>query len=198
VLAYARFDNGIRLTSFMRSFFNQGLADQNVRQGKNFTRMSLPLLVVNLGTVAYILTKWWTQTANELDYSFHTYFLLVFAAVMLITAARFAFYAFLSWLFDLGPLFEKHTYTWMLNATVMSMLLLPAIVLVSFGPSDWQTLLLQLSIFLLGIFHLIRGFRIFFMLQKDGRTSLVYNIFYLCALEFLPPALVLAGFLRTG
>lgn len=197
-LGLIRQNEGERLSLFIRSFVNESLASQQIRQERSFNRMAIPVFIISGFSVSLFITQLLQHSGQEGKSGFLSTFALVFLALFLISAGRLAIYSGLSWLFSLNRLLGIFTFNWLLNVFVLALLLMPITAFLAFGSSGIEYWLIRVGLIVLVVFYVWRALRMFTIIRKSFKVPLVYNIFYLCTLELLPLAIVISAISRQG
>ncbi|MEQ9186740.1 MAG: DUF4271 domain-containing protein [Cryomorphaceae bacterium] len=198
VLGVVRQSEGARLSIFLRSFFNPKLLTQQVRMERAYNRVTLPVLLI----VVVQLTLFTFQALVHFDLMDPVPFLsgvgLITLVVIGVAIFRSTVYWILALTFDLMALYRRHNLQWLLHNFILALVLLPLSIVIAFGPVEWSEPLLYIGICSFGLTYIIRAARLFGLAQSDIHTSWVYNVLYLCALEILPPIIVVVGVLRQA
>lgn len=190
-IGVARQAEGERIGLFLRSFTSASLVDQQVRQERSFTRLALLVFVFVLLVLSVFLPHALHAHGYFPEFSFLGLMLTCLVLFLLATTGRVALYAFISWLFQMDELQQTHTFHWLLTNFILCILLLPIAILYSFGPAEIAVPIINAGLSLLVLFYVIRMVRLFYLASSTYRVPLVYNFLYLCALEILPPLLVI-------
>lgn len=191
LLSITRYSEETRLTLFLRSFTNANLVDQQLRQERAFSRLAiLSFVIILLSTSAFIALAFHHFTLF-LDFSFLGLMLFVLIGLILLTTARVALYAFIAWLFELDHLQQQHSFHWLLNNFILSLFLIPASILISFAPPLISTALVYAGLLVMSVFYTIRVLRLTSITHSSFHVPVQYNFLYICALEILPPLLVI-------
>lgn len=186
ILGIAKQSEGNRLGVFLNSFFNTLLVDQQLRQERAFVRVGSFVVVISLLITSVFITQLLEYYQLSGGFSFGALLSLVIIGLLLFSAFRMAVYTAFSWLFEVENLQVLHTFHWLLSSFLWALVLLPFSVLITFGNSSWTPYLLGTGLIIGGLLFVIRTFRVFGAGISNFRISLIYNIFYLCALEILP------------
>lgn len=181
-----------------RSFLNPSLIAQQLRHERAYNRITLPILGISILAITGFLSQSSGVLEINVGSSLLTTLLIILVSIILLTIIRLVLYQFMAWLFQVNTLFKEHNLTWLVHAFVLSMVLLPLSVLLAFGPELWHPTLVTIGLIALILFYLLRVWRVISMTQRELRSSLVYNVLYLCALEILPPLLIGVSVLRYG
>jgi hypothetical protein len=186
-----------RLALFLRSFNNSSLVSQQVREEKAFNRIAIPIFFFVVFVMAFFFGKILHYFHFLEDWPFLSLFFALCAAVVIITGVRAFLYFALSFLFDLNYIHRAHTFHWLLNNFILSLIILSINVIYTFGPESISKPLIFIGLISIGILYLSRTFRVFTLFFSEGRIPLMYNVLYLCALEFLPPVLAITAVFRA-
>jgi hypothetical protein len=187
-----------RLALFLRSFNNSSLVSQQVREEKAFNRIAIPIFFFVVFVMSYFFSKALQHFHLLQEWSFFSLFFAVCSAVLVITGIRASVYFALSLLFDLNYIHRAHSFHWLLNNFILSLIILCLNVVYTFGPEFLNNILIYCGLVLSGALYLVRTFRIFTLFLGEGRVPLFYNVLYLCALEFLPPILAITAVFRAA
>ena len=182
----------------VRSFINPSLVAQQLRHERAYNRITLPILGISVLAIAGFLSQGSSVFELSIGSSFTSTLMLILLGIVGLTLVRMAIYSTFSWLFQAGGLFKEHNLSWLVHAFVLSMVLIPLSILIAFGPDAWHRALAIIGIVALIVFYFLRVWRVITMTQRELRTSWVYNVLYLCALEILPPILIGVSVLRYG
>lgn len=180
-----------RLTLFLRSFVNPNLVDTQLRQERAFSRLALFSFVLVLLVISTFFALLLHFYGLFLDFSFSGLLFSLLIAILLVTTARVAIYAFLAWLFSLERLQQFHMFHWLLTNTIQAALLLPLSVLLVFAPAWVHPHAATVGITVICVFYLIRVIRLSILSSVDFRVPLGYNLLYICALEIFPVIVVI-------
>jgi hypothetical protein len=175
-----------RLTLFLKSFINSNLIDTQLRQERAFSRLAIFNFTIVVLVLSTFLALMFHQFHYFTDLSFIGLTAGLFIGLILLTTARVALYAFLSWLFNMESLQQYHTFHWLLTNSIQAIFLLPISILLAFGPSEMKEATAIAGLSALGIFYLFRVLRLSMLAGFDFRVPLTYNFLYICALEILP------------
>lgn len=198
MLGGVRMLEGQRLKTFIRSFTNPLLIDQQLREERSFNRISLVLVVIMMMIHAvffYLCLRHFGVYGNW------SAWLLIPALMFLyfvLSAVRMAAYSGFAWVFEMGNFLNEYSYHWLLHNFLLSLALLPVSILHSFGPEAWSDILMRGGLALMGLAFILRNGRMFLIAGRTYRIPLIYNIFYLCGLEFLPLLLLITVAVRQG
>ena len=198
LLGGVRMAEGQRLGVFLRSFWNPLLIDQQLREERSFNRISLVLIVIMM--LIHALFFYLCLRHFQLYENWSAWFLIPALMLMyfVLSAIRMAAYSGFAWVFDMNDFLREYSYHWLLNNFLLGLGLLPISILHSFGPADWNDLLIKTGLILMGLAFIFRNGRMFFIAGTTYRVPLIYNIFYLCGLEFLPLLLLITVAARQG
>lgn len=185
-----------RFQVFIRSFTNANSIEQQIRQERSFLRVGIFVFLISLIITSVFLAQAMHFAGWLLSFSFGALFSLIIVGLLLFTAFRMAIYTALGWLFEVEDLQLIHTFHWLQSSFIWALILLPVSILFTFGSADWQAHWLHAGLIMGLILFLIRSLRVFSTAASGYRISVIYNIFYLCALEFLPLAVVIAVIFR--
>lgn len=185
-----------RMNLFIRSFTNTNLIEQQLRQERAFSRLALLAFIIVMMVISSFVVNALQFKGYFMDFSFTGLFLSVVLVLILITTARVALYAFLTWLFELEGLQEHHTFHWLLTNLIACMFLLPISMTYSFGPDSFKYWSISTGVVVLITFYAIRVFRLSYISSALFQVPTHYNFLYICALEIMPLLLVSAAFLR--
>lgn len=185
-----------RFQLFLRSFANTQMVEQQVRQERSFMRVGSFVFLITLLISSVFITQLMHAYNVMLSFSFGALFSIVSIGVLLFVAVRMAIYTALGWLFEVEDLQLIHTFHWLQSSFIWSLTLLPISILYAFSEAKGHHIWLLIGLMLGLIFFLIRSLRVFSAGLSGYRINVIYNIFYLCALEFLPLAVVIAVIFR--
>ncbi|MEZ4721350.1 MAG: DUF4271 domain-containing protein [Flavobacteriales bacterium] len=191
LLSITRYSEESRLGLFLRSFTNANLVDQQLRQERAFSRLALLSFVIVLVSTSAFVALTFHHFGLFSDFSFFGLTLFVLVGLILLTTARVALYAFTAWLFELDHLQQQHSFHWLLNNFILSLFLIPASILISFAPSLISTSLIYAGLLVMSVFYGIRILRLASITHSSFHVPVQYNFLYICALEILPPLLVI-------
>ncbi len=198
MLGGVRLLEGPRLSNFIRSFMNPLLIDQQLREERSFNRISLVLILIMMMVHAmffYLCLRHFQMFENWSTWLLIPTLMLLY---FVLSAIRMAAYSGFAWVFEMGNFLNEYSYHWLLNNFLLSMALLPVSILESFGPTGWSDVLVKGGLILMGLTFLIRNARMSWIAGTTYRVPLIYNIFYLCGLEFLPLLLFITVAARQG
>jgi len=122
---------------------------------------------------------------------------VVFGALLLMTIGRAMVYLALAMLFGFTPQIRLINLQWLQLNFILALILLPLSITLTFGPESFEAGLIWTGLILIGLTYILRSLRLF-STAHELQASLVYNVLYLCALEILPPILVVVSILRQG
>jgi hypothetical protein len=185
-----------RFQVFVRSFTNANSIEQQIRQERSFLRVGIFVFLISLNITSVFLAQAIHFKGWLLSFSFGALFSLIIVGLLLFTAFRMAIYTALGWLFEVEDLLLIHTFHWLQSSFIWALVLLPVSILFTYGSADWQEHWLNTGLIIGLILFLIRSLRVFSTAASGYRISVIYNIFYLCALEFLPLAVVITVIFR--
>lgn len=190
-LGVARQAEGERIWLFLRSFSNVTLVDQQIRQERSFSRLALIVFVFSLLALSVFVSLALQEHGYFREFNFTGLMLSSLVFFLLFTTARVALYSLVAWLFQLDELYQHHTFQWLLSNFVLCLFLLPLSIVYSFGPTIVAPYVIHAGLAALAIFYMMRIIRLFYAASSGHRVPLMYNFLYLCALEILPPLLVI-------
>lgn len=185
-----------RFEVFIRSFTNTHMAEQQIRQERSFVRIGSFVFLISLLVTSVFLAQAIHFAGWMLSFSFGALFSLTVVSLLLFIALRMAIYTALGWLFEVEDLQLIHTFHWLQSSFMWALFLLPVSIFYTYGSAQWHKHWMIIGLCIGLILFLIRSFRVFSAASGAYRVSLIYNIFYLCALEFLPLAVVIAVIFR--
>ena len=175
-----------RLTLFLKSFINSNLIDTQLRQECAFSRLAIFNFIIVVLVLSTFLSLMFHQFHFFEDLSFTGLTSGLVMGLILLTTARVALYAFLSWLFNMESLQQHHTFHWLLTNSIQAIFLLPISILLAFGPTEIKDATAIIGLAALGIFYLFRVLRLSMLSAFDFHVPVTYNFLYICALEILP------------
>ncbi|NQV54110.1 MAG: DUF4271 domain-containing protein [Flavobacteriales bacterium] len=198
LLGAIRQSEGARLRIFLRSFLNPSLLIQQVRQERAYNRVTLPILLIVIAVIGLFVFQVLHHFAlMEMD-AFMNGLSAVVGVIVGVTILRSIAYLGFALTFGLMGTYRLHNLQWLLHNFILALFLLPISIVIAFGPMQWATPLVYIGLGALLLTYLIRAFRLFGMAQSDIHTPWVYNVLYLCALEIMPPILVVVSVLRQA
>jgi len=198
LLGIIRQSEGTRLRIFLRSFLNPSLLIQQVRQERAYNRVTLPILLIVIAVIGLFVFQALHQFGlMEID-AFSIGISTVIGVIIGVTVLRSLAYLGLALTFGLMGTYRMHNLQWLLHNFILALFLLPISIIIAFGPAQWTSPLVYMGLGAILLTYLIRAFRLFGMAQSDIHTSWVYNVLYLCALEIMPPILVVVSVLRQA
>ena len=197
-IGFIRQSEGARMSLFIRSFVNESLASQQIRQERSFNRMAIPVFIISGFSVSLFVAQIAIQSDRFEGTHFLTAFIAVFASLSVLSAGRFAIYSGISWLFNLDKLMSIFSFNWLLNVFILALALIPISAFIAFGPKGWEYVLVQSGLMLLIGFYILRAVRMFSIVRKSFKVPLVFNLFYLCTLELLPLVIVISAISKQG
>lgn len=198
ILGFVRQSEYSRIALFLRSFNNSSLVSQQVREEKAFNRIAIPIFFLVVFIMAFFFGKVLLHFNLFEDWSFLTMFFALCALIAILAGIRAAIYFSLSKLFRLNYIHRVHTFHWLLNNFILALIILSINILYTFGPETISNSLIYMGLLGMIVFYLARAVKIFTLFLTEGRIPLFYNVLYLCALEFLPPVLVITAVFRVG
>ncbi|MEX2597311.1 MAG: DUF4271 domain-containing protein [Salibacteraceae bacterium] len=187
-----------RLAVFVRSFINPSLVNQQIRQERAFNRIAIPLFFAIIFILGFFLATSFKHFGIAKDIPFNSQFLLLSGILLLITLIRAVIYHLMGILLNLRKALQLHTTNWLLNNFILSLIILPLAIVASFAPETIVRPFIIFGLCIMALFYLIRSFRLFGMTQQEIQVPLFYNVLYLCALEILPPLLIVVTILRNA
>jgi len=196
-LGLMRQSEGARLSLFIRSVVNTSLLTQQVRQERAYNRIVIPIFLVALLVISLFIiqvAEHFNLFSNE---SFWVSLGVVFGALLLLTIGRAMVYLALAMLFGFTPQIRLINLQWLQLNFILALILLPLSITLTFGPESFEAGLIWTGLILIGLTYILRSLRLF-STAHELQASLVYNVLYLCALEILPPILVVVSILRQG
>ena len=107
-------------------------------------------------------------------------------AVTLVYLVKYFIIKFIGWLTSYKQASNQYIFVIFLINKIIGIFLLPFIILMAFGPSEWIPSLLLSSFLLLGTLFLLRYFRTYGILQKQLSLNLFHFSLYLTGIEILP------------
>ena len=198
LLGLMRQNEFARLGLFLRAFKNSSLISQQVREEKAFNRIAIPLVILVVSVLSFFFAKTLHHFNYFSDWSFLSLFFSLSVLIIAVTALRSTIYFGLSVLFKLNYIHRAHTFHWLLNNFILALIILALNILYTFGPNMIDNTLIITGLIMIVALYLIRSFRLFTLFLAEARIPLLYNVLYLCALEFLPPTLVVMVVWRAG
>lgn len=198
LLSWVRQSEGLRLGIFLRSFINPSLLSQQVRQERAYNRVVIPLFFVVIVSLSLFLLHAEETFNLTLADNFTISFLLIASLLIGITLARAIIYFSIAVLFGVSNLFRLHNLQWLLHNFMLALFLLPLSILYSYGPESWRLIWIYIGLSAFVLTYVLRASRLFGLVQSEIQPPMMYNVLYFCALEILPPTLVVAGVLRIA
>lgn len=172
------------------------MAEQQVRQERSFLRIGSYVFVITLLVIGVFSAQLMHAHSIMLSFSFGALFTLISLGILIVVALRMAIFTAFSWLFEVEDLQLIHTFHWLQSSFFWALTLLPISILYAFGAIKGEYYLLTMGLISGMIFFLVRTFRVFIAGHTSYRIHVIYNIFYLCALEFLPLIIVITVIFR--
>ena len=196
VIGFLRQTQREKLSTFIESFSNTLMIEQQVRQERSFIRLSSYLLLISFLAISVFISQLIQFSGWMNSFSFGALFSIVFVAILLFVALRMSIYTALGWLFELEELQIIHSFHWLQTSFLWAICLLPISILYVFGPEYLRGSLLIIGLVIGIILFLVRTFRVFIAGLSKFRIKIIYNIFYLCALEFVPLIVLISVIFR--
>lgn len=197
VLGLIRQSEYARVALFLRSFSNASLISQQVREEKAFNRIAIPIFFLVVAIMSFFFGKMFHHFNLLVEWTFISLFFIIYAGLLILTGLRALIYFSLSELFNLGYIHRVHSFHWLLNNFILSLIILALNIVYSFGPKDTHSMLIYSGLIALFFLSIMRSIRVFALFIAEARIPLFYNVLYLCALEFLPPLIVGAAVYRA-
>ena len=198
LLGLMRQNEFARLGLFLRAFTNSSLISQQVREEKAFNRIAIPLVILVVSVLSFFFAKTLHHFNYFSDWSFLSLFFSLSVLIIALTALRSTIYFGLSVLFKLNYIHRAHIFHWLLNNFILALIILALNILYTFSPNMMGNTLIIIGLIMIVVLYLIRSFRLFTLFLAEACIPLLYNVLYLCALEFLPPTLVVMVVWRAG
>ena len=190
--AFSRYVAGSRLHLFVRSFLNENLVDQQIRQERSFAGTAVFAFLSVIAILSAFLASALPFFDLLTDFSYLGRFVSIVVCLLLLTTFRSGIYAFLTWLLDLNQLHQYHSFHWLLNNYLLALVLLPTSIFIEFGPSSFKEVLAYSGVGLILLLYAFRVGRFALLSTTAFRVPWAYNFLYICALEISPLMLVIA------
>ena len=191
ILAFVKFRHSKRLNKLFDAFQNPRMVRQLMREEQVFANAPSVLLDVNfwlmLSLFIYFLIKRSSETLFD-TYGVHLMWITMLCILALYTF-KYLVVLILGSFFDKSYGSGEYLYNVYIINKAMGLILLPLNVMIAFFPANTSMFLLVLTIVVITLllaFRTIRGVRI----GMDNNAKGLYLFLYLCALEFLPLAII--------
>ncbi len=185
------------LSDTFRATVNEGIFNQLYRRRESgqfgVFFISYILFFLAGGFFAYLVGQAFDWLPSDQPWHYWSYYSALLFGVMLFKHAVLSFFG---WLFELQADLGRYSFMIMLFAIIMSMLLVPFNLLVSYAPSSFTLFFTYLGLAVVSLLYLFRSFRALLMSNKQLTTNLLHFLLYLCAVE-LAPAWALFHFLGS-
>ena len=106
--------------------------------------------------------------------------------ILTVYLIKYFIIVFIGWLTNYKEAANQYIFIIFLINKIVGVFLLPFIVLLSFGPSEWNHAIIIISSLLLVTLFLLRYFRTYGLLQKQLSLNIFHFFLYLIGIEILP------------
>ncbi|NND76672.1 MAG: DUF4271 domain-containing protein [Flavobacteriales bacterium] len=197
IVAFVKFRHSKKLNKLFDAFQNPRMVRQLMREEQVFANSASVLLDVNFWLMLSLFMFFLLKRFSELLYdSFGIHLMwMLMLGILAIYLVKFISGLVMGSLFDKSYGIGEYLYNVYIFNKALGLVLIPVNMALALFPLRYSVLFLVVAIVIIALlltFRTIRGLRI----GKDNNAKDLYLFLYLCALEFLPLALIVKE-LRT-
>jgi hypothetical protein len=193
-LVDARYFGNLWKAFFNPTLSNRQLKDQLQSAGISNLVMNI-FFAMSAGIYVYYVVKLLSPQHGEMLYG-PLFISLLILGMMAIYAAKYAVVMFTGWAFKVETMTEHYLFNVFLINKILSIVLIPFVVIISFAAPDWAHLSVVLSFVVISLLFINRYIRSWQVFGSFFEYSKFHFFTYLCASELLPLAVLMKLLVR--
>ncbi len=185
------------LTNLMGLVFRGSLKQKQIRE--QLLQTPLPSLLLNIyfvmvsGLYLVFLLQHFQLASNR---GFWTLLVYGTMATGVVYLTKFLVLKFTGWIFNMREAADTYIFIVFLVNKLLGVFLMPILLLLAFSPSDWNGVIITLSLVMVFISFAYRYLISFAPVRREVKVSQFHFFMYLCAFEIIPLLLIYKVLLR--
>lgn len=172
-------------------YFNTSL--RQTQLSEQLLQARLPSFILNIFFILIAGIFSWLVFLNVYQQQPDSPYLLLqicVAAIAMIYIVKFCFLKFIGWLSDMQEVTDQYIFIIFLVNKLLAVVLVPFVILIAFGKSDWINIYITLALLTIGVLFFSRYIKSYGLLRQKFPMSPFHFILFFVGTEMIPLLLI--------